>query len=142
MLVKKKKDLSKFLDKAPDIRDLEIQWRLNKLSEINEFFNRGDNNNFFPVKSSTSFLGPPPLPPPSDLFNISNVLRIDEFLNNSDFNSDFSNGYVPPAPDPPLLRGFTGNFFPKDHLRLKLRQTWERIQQTMSGNRLKESLKK
>ena len=30
---KKKKDLSKFLGKAPDITDLEIQSRLNKLSE-------------------------------------------------------------------------------------------------------------
>ena len=30
---KKKKDLSKFLDKASDIRDLEIQSRLNKISE-------------------------------------------------------------------------------------------------------------
>ena len=39
---KKKKDLSKFLDKAPDIIDLEIQSRLNKLSEKNG----GDNNDF------------------------------------------------------------------------------------------------
>ena len=39
----KKKDLSKFVDKAPDIRDLEIQSRLNKLRGKSEFFNRVDN---------------------------------------------------------------------------------------------------
>ena len=45
--VGKKKDSSKFSDIAPDIRDLKIQMRLNKLSEKNEFFNRRDNNKFF-----------------------------------------------------------------------------------------------
>ena len=110
MLVKRK-DLSKVLDKAPDIRDLEVQSRLNKLSEKNEFFNRGDNNNFFPPNPPPPPLDPPPPPLPSDLFNIPNVPRIDEFLNNNDFNFDFSNGYVPPAPNPLPLRGFVGNFF-------------------------------
>ena len=123
----KKKDWSKFLDKAPDIRDMEIQSRLNKLSEKNEFFNRGDNNNFFLANPPPSSLDPPTPPPPSDLFNIPNVLRIVEFLNNNDFNFDFSNGYVPPAPNPPPLRVFTGNFSQTDHLRLKLHQTWEQI---------------
>ena len=66
----KKKDLSKFSDKAPDIRDLEIQSRLNKLSEKNEFFNRSSNNNFFPPNLPPSPLGPPLLPPPSDLLNM------------------------------------------------------------------------
>ena len=33
----KKKDLSKFLDKTPDIRDLEIRSRLNKLREKMNF---------------------------------------------------------------------------------------------------------
>ena len=74
---KKKKGLSKFLDKAPDIRDLEIQSRLNKLNEKNEFYNRGDNNNFFPSNPPPPPLGPPPPPLPSDLFNISNVPKID-----------------------------------------------------------------
>ena len=45
--VGKTKYWSKFLGKAPDIRDLEIQSRLHKFREKNEFFNREDNNNFF-----------------------------------------------------------------------------------------------
>ena len=40
----KKKGLSKFFDKAPDIRDLSLG-RLNKLRDGEEFFNRGDDNN-------------------------------------------------------------------------------------------------
>ena len=103
--------MSKFLDKAPDITHLEIQSRLNKLSEKNEFFNIGDNNNFFPPNSPPSTLGPPPPPLLSDLFNIPNVPRIYEFLNNNDFSFDFFNSYVPPAPNPPLLRGFATNIF-------------------------------
>ena len=103
--------MSKFLDKAPDIRDLEIQSRLNKIHEKNGFFNRGDNNIFFPPNSPPPPLGPPPLSPPSNLFNISNVPRVDEFLNNDDFNFDFSNGYTSPASDPPPLRGFARTFF-------------------------------
>ena len=108
----KRKDLSKFLHKAHDIRDLGIQSRLNKFSEKYDFFNRGDNNNFFLPNPPPPPLGPPPPPLPSDLFNIPNVPRIDEFLNNSDFEFDFSNGYVPPAPDPLPPRGLAGNFFP------------------------------
>ena len=88
MLVKK--DLSKFLDKAPDIRDLEIQSRLKKCSEKNECFNRGDSINFFLPNPPPPPLGPPPPPLPSDLFNIPNVPRIDKFLNNNDFDFDFS----------------------------------------------------
>ena len=42
---KKKKGLSKFLDKAPGIRDLEIRERLNKLCEKSTFFNRGNAKN-------------------------------------------------------------------------------------------------
>ena len=114
--------MSKFLDKTPDVRDLEIQLRLNKLCEKDEFFNRGagsSNNNFFPPP-----LPPPPPPPnfpnlrlpplPSDLFNILNIPRIDKFLNNNDFNFDFSNGYVLPIPDPLPLRRFAGNIFPNE----------------------------
>ena len=109
----KKKDLSKFLDKAPDIRELEIQSRLNKLSEKNEFFKRGDNSNSFLTNPPPPSLGPPPPPPPSDLINTPNIPRIDEFLNNRDFNIDLSNGYVPPMHDPPLFRGYARNFFSK-----------------------------
>ena len=72
--------------------------------------------------AATTFIAPPPQPPPpappnfpklrpppppSDLFSLPNVPRIDEFLNNDDFNFDFSNGYVPSAPDTLPLRGFS-----------------------------------
>ena len=43
----KKKKLSRFLDKAPDIRDLELRSRLNKFCNGREFFNRGDDFPFF-----------------------------------------------------------------------------------------------
>ena len=90
--------MSKFLDEAPDVRDLEIQLRLNKLCG-NDFFNKGDGSN------SINFFPPPPPPPPpppnfpnprlpplpSDLFNIPNIPRVDKFLNNNNFNFDFSN---------------------------------------------------
>ena len=66
---------------------------------------------FLPNPSSPS-LGPPLPPLPSDLFNVPNVPRIDEFLNNNGFNFDFSNGYVQPAPNPSPFRGFARNFFP------------------------------
>ena len=111
MLVKKK-DLSKFLDKAPDIRNLEIQSRLKKRSEKNECFNRGDSVNFFLPNPPPPPLSPPPPPPISDFFNIPiNVPRIDKLLNNNDFNFDFSNDYVPQAPDLPPFMVFARNFF-------------------------------
>ena len=113
--VGKKKDLSKFLHKAPDIRDLEIQSRLNNLSEKNEFFNRGDNNNFFLPNPPPLPLGPPPPPPPSDLFNIPNVPRNDKCLNNNYFNFDFFNDYVPPAPVSHRLGDLQEIFFQTDH---------------------------
>ena len=37
----RKKGLSKFLDKAPNIRDLELRSGLNKFCDGREFFNRG-----------------------------------------------------------------------------------------------------
>ena len=103
--IDKEKDLSKFLNKVPEIGDLEIQSRLKKLHEKNEFFNRGNggsSNNFFlpppsPPPTLPDFSNPRPPPPFSDLFNISNVQRVDEFLNNNGFNFEFFNGYVPPA---------------------------------------------
>ena len=98
--------MSKFLDKAPDIRHLEIQLRLNKFSRKNELFYRGDNKNFFPVNRPPPPLGPPPPSSPSDLLYIPNVPSIDEIFNNNDFNFDFSKSYVPPAFNPQPLRGF------------------------------------
>ena len=60
--IQKRKVLSKFLAKAPDIRDLAIRPKLNKLHEKDAFFNKGNgnnnnnnNNNFFydlPISSS------------------------------------------------------------------------------------------
>ena len=85
--------------------------RQNKLSEKNEFFKRGDNNNFFLPNPPPSSLGVPPPSPPSDLFDIPNVPRIEEFLNNNDFNFNFSNSYVPPVPDPPPFKGLVRIFF-------------------------------
>ena len=71
---------------------------------------------FFPPSGSPLPLLPSgpsqPAPPPSDLFNITNIPRVNEFLNNNDFLFDYSNGSVPPALDPPPLRGFAENFFP------------------------------
>ena len=94
--IRKKKGLSRFLNNAPDIRDFV----------------------FFPPLPPPPLLPPPnfsnprPPPPPSHLFDIPNALRVDKFLNNNDFKFDFSNGYVPPAPDTPLLREFARHFFP------------------------------
>ena len=101
--------------------------RLNKHSEKNELFNRRGNNNFFLPNPPPLPLGPLPPTLPFDFFNIPSVPRINEFLNNNDFNFDLSNGYVPSSPDPTPLRGFMGTFFQTHHLRLKLRQTWEQI---------------
>ena len=48
----KKKDLSKFLSKAPDFRDLEMQSSPNKLRSKNN--NNNNNNNGFPPIYTTS----------------------------------------------------------------------------------------
>ena len=117
--------MSKFLGKAPDIRDLDIQSRLNKLREKNEFFNRGDNNNIFLPNPPPPPLGPPPPPRPSDLFNIPNVPRSNEFLNNNDFNLILKNGLYRQHPIHHHLGDLQEIFFQTDHLQLKLRQKWE-----------------
>ena len=49
----KKKDFSKFLDQAPDVRDLEIRENLNKL-ENNEFFNRANDFAKIPLAPNLS----------------------------------------------------------------------------------------
>ena len=41
----KKKDLSKLLKKAPDIKDLELWSKFNKLLAKDDFFNRGNDSN-------------------------------------------------------------------------------------------------
>ena len=104
---------------------------------------------FFPLPPASPSPPPPnfsnsrPLPPPSDLFNIPNVPRIGEFLNNNHFNFDLSNGYVPPAPNPPLLRGFARMFFPNG---LSTAKTSSNVgtymTQTMSGDCLIGELKR
>ena len=122
----KKKGLSKFLDKVSDVRDLEIQ-----------FFNRGDIINFFLPNPPPPSLGPPPPPPPSDFFNIPNVPRINEFLNNNDFNFDFFNSYVAPAPNPLPLRQIAGNFFPNRSSTANISSNLgTNTTQTISGNHL------
>ena len=67
-----------------------------------------------------------------------NVPRIDEFLNNNDFNFDFSNGYVLPVPDPLPLRRFAGNIFPNEPLTAKILSQKNTVgtntTQTMSGD--------
>ena len=104
---------------------------------------------FFPLPPASSsppppnFPNPRPLPLPSDLFNIPNVPRIGEFLNNNHFNFDLSNGYVPPAPNPPLLRGFARIFFPNGRSTAKTSSNvGTYMTQTMSGDRLIGELKR
>ena len=84
----------------------------------------------------------------------TNVLRVDEFLNNNDFNFDFFNGYVPPAPDLPALRGFARNVFPNrpsiaktsSNVSTNMAKTSSYVgtntTQTMSGDRLMGELER
>ena len=104
---------------------------------------------FFPLPPASSsppppnFPNPRPLPLPSDLFNIPNVPRIGEFLNDNHFNFDLSNGYVPPARNPPLLRGFARIFFPNGRSTAKTSSNvLTYVTQTMSGDRLIGELKR
>ena len=82
----KKKYLSKFLDKAPDFRELEICSRLNKLRERNDFFNNNNNNNH--NNGGNNFLSILPSPPHIGYEN--------------------SNKFPPPAPPPPPLQPLDG----------------------------------
>ena len=89
----KKTNLIKFLDRAPNIKDLEIRSRLNRLSEKKkEFFNRGDDNNNNDNKNNNNnnnraennFLPPPPPPPPPfEFFNTPSVPNVGNFLSNN-----------------------------------------------------------
>ena len=65
-----KKDSSKFLNKAPDIRDLEIRSRLSKLHDRKEFFNNNNNTTYNNSNNTTlppiqHFFQPPPVQPPT-----------------------------------------------------------------------------
>ena len=103
--------MGKFLDKAPNVGDLEIQSRLNKLRKKINFSKEevgAAATIFFPPSPPLNFLNLRLPPLPSDL---PSVPRVDEFLNN-DFNFEFSNSYVLPTPDPPPLTGFARNYFP------------------------------
>ena len=107
---------------------------LNKLNEKKKIFLTEETIIIFLPNLPLPPLGPPPPPPPSDLFDIPNVPRIDEFHDNNDLNFDFSNGYVPPAPDLPPLRGFAGNLFPNKQLAAKTSSNaGANTTQTMSG---------
>ena len=107
---------------------------LNKLNEKKKIFLTEETIIIFLPNLPLPPLGPPPPPPPSDLFDIPNVPRIDEFHNINDLNFDFSNGYVPPAPDLPPLRGFAGNLFPNKQLAAKTSlNAGANTTQTMSG---------
>ena len=62
-------------------------------------------------------------------------MRIDEFLNNNDFDFDFSNGYVRLAPNPPPPRGFARNLFPNRPSTAKTSSNvGTNTTQTMSGD--------
>ena len=56
--------MSKFLSLALDVKDLELQLRLNKHHSRNEYFNGGDYNN------NNLFIPPPSLPQPPQPLNI------------------------------------------------------------------------
>ena len=94
----KKKDLSKFLSHAPDVKDLELQSRLNKLRSKNEFFNSGDDNNInnypFILPSPLPQLLQPPYVPPPLPFQLPNL---------SDLFSK-NRPPLPPLPPPPPTR--------------------------------------
>ena len=131
-----KKGLSKFLEKAPDIRELENKERLNKLREKDEFFNRGNNNN---NDINSSFILRSPPPPPYPEFPRQNfLLPPPQSPNLSDF---FLDNYIPP---PPLQQFFhspvptqPGNITFQSKNGVAINTT-----ETLSGDRLIGELKK
>ena len=76
----KKKNLSKFLYKVSDLRELEIRFRLNKLCEKNGFSENDNNNNNNKNNGENNFLPATPSPPHMDYENW--------------------NIFLPPAPSP------------------------------------------
>ena len=95
MTLEKKKGFNKFLEKTPDIRDLEIRERLNKFREKDEFFNRSsDNNN---NSNNNNFIPRPPLPPPlSPQFPRQNFLPPPQQSPN--LNDFFLDNHIPSPP--------------------------------------------
>ena len=81
----KKKDLSKLLRKAPDVKDLELWSRFTKFNAKDNFLNRrnGANNK----NNNNNFL-PPPSPPLPSARNFSPL------------------SYLPPPSHPPTLSDF------------------------------------
>ena len=133
----KKKDLSKLLRKAPDVKDLELWSRFTKFNAKDNFFNRrngannkNNNNNFLPPPSPPlpsarnfsplSYLPPPPHPPTLSDF----------FWDDPGENLSQQSPYIAPDPDPPPLP-LTSNLRPKQQ-----RPMATNTNQTLSGDRL------
>ena len=108
-----KKGLSKFLAKAPDIRDLEIRSGLKKLREKDKCLNKGNdnNNNNNSNNNNNIFLQPPPYPPrprpPAYVRPPFKPPTLSDFiLDNQAGNFSQQPAYVPPQPPsslPPVL---------------------------------------
>ena len=99
--------MSKLLDKAPDIRDLEIRSGLDKLCEKDDFFNKGNDNN---NKNNNFFIPPPPPPTPPEFSRQNFPPPLPHSPNLNDF---FLDNYIrspllilPPLP-PPQPRNLT-----------------------------------
>ena len=127
--------MSKFLAKAPDIQDLEIRSRLNKLREKDECVNKG-NDNSNNNNSNNIFLPPPPYPPPPrppTYFPppFKPPTLSDFFLDNEAQNFSQQPSYVSPPPPPP------SPLPPVLSLRLKRQSDVGRnTTQTLSGDHL------
>ena len=97
----RKKDLRKFLDKAPNIRDLELRSRLNKLRDGREFFNRGLTTIIITViMVEMFFLPPPPSPPRFDFPDETGQRPLPNI--ESSLNDNVNYFPPPPPPLPPL----------------------------------------
>ena len=99
----KKKDWSKFLDKAPDTRGLELRSRFNKLQDGREFFNRENSNNN--NNNTNGGLLPPPSPPRFDFLGES-VGQQRPLPNIENLLNDKVNNFPPPPAPPPSLPPF------------------------------------
>ena len=129
----KKKGLSKFLAKAPDIRDLEIRSGLKKLREKDKCVNKGNDNNNN-NNNNNIFLPPPPYPPhprpPAYVWPPFKTPTLSDFMSdNQAGNFSQQPAYVPPPPPSPLP--------PVLCLRLKRQSDVGRnTTQTLSGDHL------
>ena len=107
----RKKNLCKFLDKAPDIRDLELRSRPYKICNGKKFFNRKDdnNNNNNNNGGNVFFLLSPPSPP---RFDFQDETGLQLLPNIGNFLNDNVNNFPPPSPPPPTLPPFQQIFQP------------------------------